>query len=69
MLSPAWIQNSFGKKARAWFPMSGVCAPAEAIHSVAEAALVANPAKRAATANEAARLDMFWCSSFIANPS
>jgi hypothetical protein len=49
--------------------MSGVCAPAEAIHSVAEAALVANPAKRAATANEAARLDMFWCSSFIANPS
>src|SRR5207247_11146856 len=33
MLSFVWIQNSFGKKARAWLPKSRLCAPTQACHS------------------------------------
>src|SRR5579859_4394639 len=65
MLSPAWIQNSFGKKARTWSPRSVVCVPTEAFHSVAEAGLIAAPAIRAAAANQAALLDMLFFSSCI----
>jgi hypothetical protein len=65
MLSPAWIQTSFGKKAKAWLPKSGLCAPTPAIHSVAEAGLAITPAKRAATANEAVLLKIFLCNSCI----
>src|SRR5271169_2238561 len=61
MLSPVWIQNSFGKNARAWFPWSGLCAPAEAVHCAAETPLAPAPANRAAPANQAARLVIFLC--------
>src|SRR5215472_1000583 len=50
MLSPAWIQSSFGKKASAWLPPLGLSAPAFACHSVARS--VAPAIRMAATANE-----------------
>jgi hypothetical protein len=68
MLSPAWIQSSFGKKARATFPRSALCAPAAAFHSVAETVPAVTPAIIATTANGATRFDLTLNRSFIVIP-
>jgi hypothetical protein len=58
MESPAWIQNSFGRKAKAGCFKSRAWAPTVPVHSVAEAAPVAAAEIRAAAATAAARLEM-----------
>src|SRR5215472_1966635 len=56
MLSPAWIQSSFGKKASAWLPPLGLSDPTFACHSVARS--VAPAIMVAATVNEVNSLEI-----------
>lgn len=58
ILSPAWIQNSFGRKASAVCVKSGAWAPTEPVHSVAEAATGAAADIKVAAAIAATRLEM-----------
>jgi hypothetical protein len=60
MLSPAWIQSSFGKKASAWLARSGVSAPAIVPLFWREALAVPTPAITiAATANDSRGCEIF----------